>query len=314
MAVPLTHVPVLCDRVVEWLQPSAPGLLVDVTVGAGGHAAALLEAEPGFRLLGIDRDPEALEAARRRLHTNADRIELLQSTFDKLPEVLARRDLPPPSAILADLGCSSLQLDSAERGFSFLTDGPLDMRMDSAGPSAADLVNNASEDELVNVLRTFGEERRSRAVARSIVDHRRREPIRSTLELSRLVERAVGWSPNRRIHPATRTFQGLRIAVNDELGQIERFLEPAVRVLRPHGRMAVISFHSLEDRLVKHSFRRLEGRCVCPPELPECGCNPERVLRVLTRRAVRPSTTEMETNRRSRSARLRVIERLEGGG
>lgn len=307
---PSVHVPVLADEVVEWLRPCAPGLLVDATVGAGGHAAALLEAEPGFRLLGIDRDPEAVGEARRRLQPYTERIDLAQSTFDRLPTLLKTRQLPRPTAILADLGCSSLQLDSEERGFSFQVDGPLDMRMGQQGRSAADLVNDATEDELVKVLREFGEERRARSVARAIVQARRRAPLRTTGELSSLVERVVGWSRDRGIHPATRSFQALRIAVNDELGQLERFLEPAIRTLCPSGRLAVISFHSLEDRLVKHTFRRLEGRCVCPPDFPECRCGPERVIQVLTRRAVRPDGREVDANPRSRSARLRVAERV----
>ncbi len=306
------HVPVLCDQVVEWLRPCAPGLLVDATVGAGGHAAALLEVEPGFRLLGIDRDPEAVAAARRRLAPYESRSRVEQRAFDELPEILSEFDLPRPSAILADLGCSSMQLEDRRRGFSFLLDGPLDMRMGRDGPTAADLVNGASEDELVTALREYGEERRARAVARAIVRERRRSSILTTRQLSSLVERTVGWPPNRRIHPATRTFQAIRIAVNDELGQLDRFLEPAARSLRPQGRLAVISFHSLEDRRVKHTLRSLEGHCVCPPDLPECRCRPTAVVRVLTRRAVRPEAEEVAANPRSRSARLRVAERLEG--
>lgn len=304
------HVPVLRNQVVEWLRPCAPGLLVDATIGAGGHAAALLEVEPGFRLLGIDRDPEAVAAARRRLAPFEARIHLARRVFDELPDILSEFDLPRPSAILADLGCSSLQLDDRQRGFSFQHDGPLDMRMGGEGLTAADLVNGASEEELVTTLREFGEERRARAVARAIVKERRRSPILTTRHLSSVVERVVGWAPDRRIHPATRTFQAIRIAVNDELGQLDRFLEPAARSLQLGGRLAVISFHSLEDRRVKHTMRRLEGRCVCPPELPECRCRPETVLRVLTRRVVQPTEDEMVANPRSRSARLRVAERL----
>jgi len=302
---------VLCDRVVEWLRPSAPGLLVDVTVGMGGHSEALLLAEPGLRLVGIDRDPEAIEAARQRLQRFEDRIRLVCSPFSRMPELLAELGSPPPSAIFADLGCSSLQLETPQRGFSFAADGPLDMRMGSDGRSAADLVNESTEEELVRILRELGEERRARAMARAIVTTRRRSPIRTTTELSRLAERIHSKSRDRHIHPATRTFQALRIAVNDELGELQRFIEPAVRCLRPGGRLAVISFHSLEDRLVKHGLRRLEGRCVCPPGLPVCTCNPHRLVRVLTRRAVRPDEDEIARNPRSRSARLRVAERLE---
>jgi 16S rRNA (cytosine1402-N4)-methyltransferase len=305
-------VPVLRDRVVAWLAPTAPGLLVDATVGLGGHAAALLEAAPGLRLLGLDRDPEAIEHARQRLQPFSDRIRLIQSAFAELPAVLGALGNPPVAAVLADLGCSSLQLDSAERGFSFSRSGPLDMRMSRTGPTAGDFVNQAAEGELVRVLREYGEERRARRVARAIVDARSRRPIRTTDELAELVAGAVGGGGSHRIHPATRTFQALRIAVNDELGQLERFVDPAVRALRPGGRLAVISFHSLEDRIVKHSLRRLGGGCICPPEAPACSCRPERLVEVLTRRAERPDDNEIAANPRARSARLRVAQRVVG--
>jgi len=304
------HVPVLRDRVVAWLAPTAPGLLVDVTVGLGGHAAALLEAAPGLRLVGLDRDPEAIEHARQRLQPFSDRVRLIQGAFADLPAVLDSLGSPPLAAVLADLGCSSLQLDSPERGFSFSSSGPLDMRMSLAGPTAGDLVNGAAEDELVRVLKDYGEERRARRVARAIVDARRRHPIRTTDELAQLVAGAVGGGGGHRIHPATRTFQALRIAVNDELGQLERFVGPAVRALQPEGRIAVISFHSLEDRIVKHSLRRLAGGCVCPPEAPACTCRPERLIEILTRRPDRPSADEVAANPRARSARLRVARRI----
>jgi len=303
-------VPVLLDEVTEWLAPAAPGLLVDVTVGLGGHAAALLEEFSGFRLLGLDRDPEAIEGARRRLQPFSDRVRLVNRPFDQIRDLLV--EFEPPAAILADLGCSSLQLDSPGRGFSFLTDGPLDMRMGDVGPTAAELVNAAPEEELVRILREYGEERRARRVARTIVAARKRSPLRTTAALSDVVRRAVGPRTDRRIHPATRSFQALRIAVNDELGQLERFVEPAVRALRPNGRLAVISFHSLEDRIVKHELRRLEGRCVCPPEMPECVCEPEAFARVLTAKPVRPTAAEVDQNPRARSARLRVAERVGG--
>ena len=306
------HVPVLRDRVVGWLAPTAPGLLVDATVGLGGHAAALLEAAPGLRLVGLDRDPEAIEHARQRLQPFSDRVRLIQGAFADLPAVLDSLGSPPLAAVLADLGCSSLQLDSPERGFSFSRSGPLDMRMSLAGPTAGDLVNGAAEDELVRVLKDYGEERRARRVARAIVDARRRRPLRTTDELATLVAGAVGGRGSQRIHPATRTFQALRIAVNDELGQLERFVEPAARALRPGGRIAIISFHSLEDRIVKHSLRRLAGACVCPPEAPVCSCRPERLVEVLTRRAERPDEDEVAANPRARSARLRVAQRVDG--
>lgn len=307
------HVPVLRDRVVEWLAPVAPGLLVDATVGLGGHAAALLEACPGFRLVGLDRDPEAIERARQRLQPFSDRVRLVNRSFAHLADVLEQLGSPPPVAVLADLGCSSLQLDTATRGFSFQHDGPLDMRMGADGPTAADFVNTAPVEEIVRVLRQYGEERKARRVARALVAARGDEPIQTTGELARLVARSIGPTTERRIHPATRTFQAFRIAVNDELGQLETFIEPAARSLSAGGRLAVISFHSLEDRIVKHGLRGLEGRCVCPPDLPECRCEREQVVKVLTPRPGRPTNAEIEENPRARSARLRVAERVGSG-
>lgn len=302
------HLPVLTERVVEILAPAGPGLLVDATVGLGGHAEALLRAQPGFRLVGIDRDPEALARAGETLAPFEDRVQLVEETFDRTPEVLRKLGLGTPVAVLADLGCSSLQLDSAERGFSFSDDGPLDMRMGSDGPTAADLLEHYEWEELVRILRDYGEERRSRAIARAIVRRREQEPLRTTGQLSRLVQDVIG-GRGRRIHPATRTFQALRIAVNDELGQLERFLEPAVRSLKSGGRLAVISFHSLEDRIVKHALRRLTGRCACPPDLPVCRCNPQKIIDLLTRSPIRPDEKETNRNPRARSARLRAAER-----
>lgn len=306
---PSVHTPVLAAEVVDWLVPQVPGLLVDATVGLGGHAAALLDAAPDSHLLGVDRDPEAVAEARRRLEPYGRRVTVVTRTFDAVPALLNELGLPEPAAILADLGCSSMQLDTPERGFSFAADGPLDMRMGGDGPTAADLVNTADEEELLMVFWRYGEERRARAVARAIVRRRRQQPLATTAELSRLVEQVVAPRRGQKIHPATRIFQALRIAVNDELGQLERFLEPAARSLRPGGRMAVISFHSLEDRIVKRGFARLEGRCCCPPDFPECRCSPERLLGVLTRSPVRPTDDEVERNPRSRSARMRVVER-----
>lgn len=303
------HLPVLTAEVVELLSPAGPGLLVDATVGLGGHADALLRAQPGFRLVGLDRDPQALAGAGDRLREHGSRVRLVESSFDRLPSVLERLGEDAPSAILADLGCSSLQLDSPERGFSFAADGPLDMRMGAEGETAAELLARVEMGELVRILRDFGEERRARAVARAILAQRERSPLRTTGELSRLVRGVVG-AGDHRIHPATRTFQALRIAVNDELGQLERFLEPAVRALRPGGRIAVIAFHSLEDRIVKHTLRRLVGRCTCPPGLPECRCEPQRVVRVLTPSPIRPGDDELAANPRARSSRLRAAERL----
>ena len=302
------HLPVLTDRVVELLAPSGPGLVVAATVGLGGHAEALLRAVPEFQLVGLDRDPQALARAGERLQPFSDRVQLVEETFDRLPLVLRRLGLGAPVAVLADIGCSSLQLDSAERGFSFASDGPLDMRMGGSGPTAADLLERAEWEELVRILRDYGEERRARAIARAIVRRREEEPLRTTAQLSRLVQDVMG-GRERRIHPATRTFQAVRIAVNDELGQLERFLEPAIRSLKTGGRIVVIAFHSLEDRIVKHSLRRLAGRCTCPPDFPVCRCNPQRVVEVLTSSPVRPDKEEIERNPRARSARLRAAQK-----
>jgi len=310
--VPSDHIPVLTEQVIRWLAPVAPGLFVDATLGLGGHSAALLEAAPDFRLLGVDRDPQAVAGARRRLEPYGRRVTLVNRTFDCVPEILAEKGLPRPAAILADIGCSSLQLDTPERGFSFSVDGPLDMRMGSDGETAADLVNTADEAELVKIFWRYGEERRSRAVARAIVRERELSPIATTGELRQLVEGVIWRTRGQKIHPATRVFQALRIAVNDELGQLERFLEPAVRALKPNGRMAVISFHSLEDRIVKQGFVKLEGRCTCPPDFPECRCEPEQLVEILTRSPLRPSDEETALNPRARSARMRVVRRREG--
>ena len=259
------HIPVLAGPVVEWLAPMAPGLLVDATLGLGGHSLPCSRLRRGFSswVSTVIRWPSPKRGD--GWSRTASRVTLVNGRFDSLPEILAEKDLPGPVAILADLGCSSLQLDTPERGFSFSADGPLDMRMGSEGATAAELVNTADEEDLVSFFSRYGEERRSRAIARAIV---RQRPLESTSELSRLIERIVPRKKGQKIHPATRVFQALRIAVNDELGQLERFVEPAVRSLRPGGRMAVISFHSLEDRIVKHSFARLQGRCTCPPDFP----------------------------------------------
>jgi 16S rRNA (cytosine1402-N4)-methyltransferase len=307
------HLPVLTSRVVELLAPAAPGLLVDATVGLGGHAEALLQAEADFQLVGLDRDPAALGRAGERLRLFTGRVHLVEATFDRMPAVLRELGLGPPNAVLADLGCSSLQLDNPERGFSFSKDGPLDMRMGGSGPTAADLLEMAEWEDLVRILRDYGEERKARAISRAIVERREKTPIRTTRQLGQLVQDVVGIG-GRRIHPATRTFQALRIAVNDEIGQIERFLEPAIQSLSPGGRIAVISFHSLEDRIVKHTFRRLEGRCVCPPDFPVCRCNPDRLVDVLTTSPIRPDDDEVAANPRARSARLRAAVKRGGDG
>jgi len=294
---------------VEWLAPERGGFFVDATVGAGGHARALLEAGPRVRLLGLDRDPDALALARERLSGFTDRIELVESNFADLESALSGR--PAPDGILADLGVSSMQLEEPSRGFSFRRDGPLDMRLSRPGRSAADVLAEASAKELSRIFFQYGEERMAIKIAQAILEERSREPITTTRQLSRIVARAKG--DRERIDPATRVFQALRIEVNAELQALSRFLAAAVERANAGGRVAVISYHSLEDRMVKEAFRRESGVCLCAPKLPICVCGARRVLAVLTRRPVRPSDTEIRRNPRSRSARLRAAEKLPSG-
>ena len=288
------------------LEPERGGFFVDATVGAGGHAEFLLERGTEIRLLGIDRDPDALALAGERLARFAQRFELVAGDFADLDALLAGR--LPAAAILADLGVSSMQLDRGERGFSFRRDGPLDMRMGPTGRTAADIVSTASVDELTRIFRDYGEERMAAKIARGIVAERTRGPIQTTRQLARIVAGQKG--SREKIDPATRVFQALRIEVNQELVALGRFLAAAVARLKPGGRLAVISYHSLEDRIVKDAFRRDSGVCSCPPKLPTCICGARAALRLLTRRPIRPGEAELRRNPRSRSARLRVAEKL----
>jgi 16S rRNA (cytosine1402-N4)-methyltransferase len=292
---------------VEWLRPERGGFFVDSTIGAGGHADALLESGPETHLLGIDRDPDALELARQRLQRFGTRVELVEGDFADLDGLLSGR--PAPDGILADLGVSSMQLESPARGFSFRREGPLDMRMGRSGRSAAEIVAAASAEELTRIFRDYGEERMAAKIARGIVAERAHGPIATTRQLARIVASAKG--SRERIDPATRVFQALRIEVNQELVALSRFLAAAVNRANARGRIAVISYHSLEDRLVKNAFRRDSGVCLCPARIPRCVCGARRLLSVLTRRPVVPSEAERRANPRSRSARLRVAERLE---
>ena len=282
---------------------------MDATLGAGGHAEALLARGPDIRLLGIDRDPDALAHARAHLSRFAGRVELVEADFGELDRVLG--EFPAPDGILADLGVSSMQLNEAERGFSFRRDGPLDMRMGKNGRSAADIVATASVEELTRIFRDFGEERMAAKIARGIVVERTRGPIVTTRQLARVVAQQKGG--REKIDPATRVFQALRIEVNQELQALARFLSAAVSRLNGGGRLAVISYHSLEDRMVKEAFRRDSGVCLCPPKMPACVCGARKALQVLTRRPLRPGEAELHRNRRARSARLRVAEKIAAG-
>lgn len=307
------HEPVLLAEVVTGLAPRAGASLVDGTLGAGGHAEALLEAVgPTGCVVGIDRDPHALALASAHLERFGNAFVPLCGDHAEFVSLLHEANVFAVDGVLFDLGVSSMQLDDAERGFSFLHDGPLDMRMDpQRGQSAARLLAEIDELELRRVLWSWGEEREAREIARAIVRRREERPIERTGDLAAIVERAVGPAARRyRIHPATRTFQALRIAVNGEVVGLERLVTDAVSLLRRGGRIAVISYHSLEDRAVKHTLRALAHRCTCPPRMPVCGCGRENLLRVLTTRAVRPTAAEVAGNPRARSARLRVGERL----
>lgn len=313
----LPHEPVLVERVLEYLQPRPGGRYLDGTLGFGGHAAALLAATGGkAEILGLDRDREALGQARERLlraWPNA-RLCLRNARFSRFGEEMAGAGWEALDGALLDLGVSSHQVDSPHRGFSFLRDGPLDMRMDQhgAGLAASEVVNAYSPKELARIIARFGEEPLAGRIARRIDQARRQSPIATTLELARVVESA--YPPARRArarnHPATRTFQALRMFVNDELGELEGFLERIVPRLAPGGRLVVISFHSLEDRLVKHFFQDQARACHCPPRQPFCLCGHQAALRILTKKPVTAPSGEAAANPRSRSAKLRAACRL----
>ncbi|REK00472.1 MAG: 16S rRNA (cytosine(1402)-N(4))-methyltransferase RsmH [Acidobacteria bacterium] len=306
------HLPVLRDRVVELFDVPelAAATLVDCTLGLGGHTEALLERMPRARLVGIDRDREALELASRRLQRFGSRFLAVHGRFDDIGPLLRRQGIDRVGGVLADLGVSSMQLDRADRGFSFRHDAPLDMRMDrSCGITAAELVNRSSEGDLVRILRDYGEERRARRIARAMVDRRQQAPIETTGELRDLVHRVAPAPPGRRtIDPATRTFQALRIEVNQELAGLRDFLDRSLEQLDGEGRLVVISYHSLEDRIVKHSLRRHSIGEVDPTTGRERA--ETRLVELLTKKPVRPSGQEVRANPRARSARLRAARRL----
>ena len=290
------HAPVLLSETVALLEPSRGGTFVDCTLGLGGHTAALLEAGAS-RVIGLDRDPRALEIARERLAAWGDRVELVHADYRDLRAVLADRGIEAVDGALADLGVSSMQLDEPARGFSFRADGPLDMRMDTTrGETAAQLIAAVDEQELADVIYRFGEERKSRRVARAIVEARAEAPIDTTARLASIVRRAAGGGSYQRIDPATRTFQALRIWVNRELDGLDAFVVDAVQALREGGRLAVIAFHSLEDRVVKHTMRLLERG--------------EGLVRVLTKKPIVAGDAETAGNPRARSAKLRAVERV----
>ncbi|MCI0486166.1 MAG: 16S rRNA (cytosine(1402)-N(4))-methyltransferase RsmH [Blastocatellia bacterium] len=344
------HEPVLLEEIIGWLRPERGGVFLDCTLGPGGHTKAILEASPLTRVIGIDRDLEAIRLAGERLATFEEkslpfenRFQAVQAGFEDLTAILSDLNVGEVQGIVADLGVSSLQLQSSERGFSFLSDAPLDMRMDrSRGFTAADLLNRLTERELADLIFEYGEERGSRKIARAIIREREREAITTTRRLADIVARALRVRGRWRIHPATRTFQAIRIAVNDELNALRCLIPAAVSALVRGGRLAIISFHSLEDRIVKRGFQIESGRCLCSAELKEskhisalsfgrgasgrdgrtsieidsndevvCSdCGACKRVAILTRKPIRPSPREVERNPRSRSALLRVCERI----
>lgn len=308
------HQPVMLQEVLDRLQCRPGGLYVDATCGLGGHAGAILHTSaPDGQLLALDRDETALALARERLAAFKGRVRFVHDNFKNLPLILNNLGLSNLDGVLFDLGVSSLQLEAEERGFGFRSHGPLDMRMDRRQKlTAADLVNDLDETALADLIYTFGEEPASRRIARSIVRSRERSPIRTTSELASIVARSVrrhGMTQQRR-HEATRTFQALRIAVNDELRDLDVLLYSLAAYLRSGGRLVAVSFHSLEDRLVKTAFRRLAGRCVCGLPSAQCGCNRQELVRLVTPRPDVPTQSEVERNPRSRSAKLRCVEKL----
>ncbi|HEV2036214.1 MAG TPA: 16S rRNA (cytosine(1402)-N(4))-methyltransferase RsmH [Candidatus Dormibacteraeota bacterium] len=304
------HRPALSQEVIELLKPRTGAVAIDCTVGQAGHARQILERiTPGGRLLGIDRDPAAVQAARVALAQFEPTVTVVHGRFSDLGALAHKAGFEASDLVLFDFGISSTQLDAPERGFSFHGEGPLDMRMDSnAELTAEEIVNHSDAAELERILRTYGEERWARRIAQFILARR---PLRTTRDLAQAVEAAIprkAWP--RDINVATRTFQGLRIAVNNELDEIEAGLKAALSILKPGGRMATISFHSLEDRLVKSFFIVESKDCICPPQQPVCTCGHRASLQIVTRRPIRPSEEEVAANPRARSARLRVAEKL----
>jgi 16S rRNA (cytosine1402-N4)-methyltransferase len=303
-----SHQPVLYQQVLSALEPGAGGRHIDGTLGLGGHAAGILDrSAPDGQLLGLDRDRDALDIAGARLRPYGDRVHLRHASYANMREAAEELRWPAVDGVLLDLGLSSMQLDDPERGFSFRREGPLDMRFDTTQSlTAEELVNEAHTDELADILARFGEEPRARTVAQAIVAAR---PLRTTRELAEVVSR-VAARKRGGLDPSTRTFQALRIAVNNELGALEVGLEQAIDLLEPGGRIVVISFHSLEDRIVKRMFARESRDCICPPRQPVCTCDHKAQLRLITRRPLRPDEAEVQENPRARSARLRAAERI----
>ncbi len=307
----MIHEPVLLKEVLEFLITNPEGIYVDGTVGSGGHSEAIAEivCQKGGRLICIDRDPDAVAFSKNRL-LSKQCVKVVKANYKDIDIVLANEGIDKVDGILLDLGMSSMQLEDSGRGFSFLKDEPLDMRMDPQQPvKAKDLVNNLSEYELSRIIKEYGEERKARLIAKAIIRERRKKPIESSLELANIVSSVIA-EKERRKHPATKTFQALRIAVNKELENLKEFLEKAPDLLKKGGRVVIISYHSLEDRLVKSYIKKWENPCTCPPNLPYCICGKKPVMKRVIKKGIKPTESEIQKNPRSRSAILRVVERL----
>jgi 16S rRNA (cytosine1402-N4)-methyltransferase len=311
------HIPVLYQETIDFLQPQPGGRYIDGTVGAGGHTRGILQASaPDGKILAFDRDREAIIYARQQLTDAGQRITFVHASYSRMAELAPAYGFDKADGILLDLGLSSSQLANSSRGFSFVNDGPLDMRFDTtSGPTAADLVNELEVSDLATIFQRYGEVRQSHRLAEVIANNR---PLQTTKQLADLIDResnkfgSTGHGRVSRIHPATQVFQALRIAVNNELAELERGLEAAVKLLEVGGRLVVISFHSLEDRIVKHYMREMSQECKCPPGQPVCTCGSQPVLSLVRRKVVRPTASEIASNPRSRSAKLRVAQRIAG--
>ncbi len=307
------HLPVMLGETLEALNATAGGLFIDATLGMGGHSEGILQASPASRVIGLDRDAEAIALAQQRLAGFGERFTAIHTDYRQLKSALLDKGIPSVNGIIADLGISSYQLDTPERGFSFrfTEDSPLDMRMDRTEPTtAADLVKHLSERELADLIFEYGEERAARRIAHRIVQSRTKAPLHTTKQLADLVIAAVHQKGHWKIHPATKTFQALRIAVNRELEGLAQFVADAIDLLAVDGRLVVMTFHSLEDRLIKQALKFQSGYCVCPPQLPDCRCGTARRVELLTNKPAQPRESETLVNPRARSAKLRACRKL----
>ena len=307
------HIPVLLNETLEYLDPKPGGVYIDGTLGGAGHSSEIVKRiVPGGVLIGIDQDSNAIDAAKRRLEAYKDNVVIVRDNFRNIKTIALQKGFKEVDGILLDIGVSSHQLDEKERGFSYMHDGPLDMRMDTESSlDASDIVNNSSEQELIRILRDYGEEKWAVRIAKFIAEERKNNRIDTTFKLADIIQRAIPAAARRDGgHPAKRTFQALRIAVNDELQVLEEAVTNAAGLLKPGGRLVVITFHSLEDRIVKKIFNNMEKPCTCPPQLPVCACGKEPLLRVITKKPVTAGEEELKTNTRSKSAKLRAAERV----